>query len=375
MMQAYRLRPAIVCLAAGKSQLIVIEKAKELGLSVIAVDRDPNAPGFALSDEKIELSTYDATPIINKLYSLKDKYKLIGVVNRASGPPVVTAAKICQVFELPGVPPKSASIIVNKSQLMAACSGRGIATPACQAVSSLEDINYEHLDLPCIVKPSLSLVGKKGVRLVLKKDSLPEAFMAACQAAMNGIVNVEEFVPGRDVSLMGVVVKGQLHCITLLDELNVTDSNGNIKGVGFAIPSVFSGQPEEASIIGMAKKIVDSFKLDTTAFNMSCRCESRGTPRLVEIHLDLGGDLILDALIPESTSFDVLEFMFRALTGEKPVLQNITFNPVAVIFGEGEGMVSERPYNILTAQDRTSLERSLLLTQRQIYGQNIIFGL
>ena len=41
----------VVCLAGGKSQLIVVQKAKELGYAVLAVDRNPNAPCFALSDE------------------------------------------------------------------------------------------------------------------------------------------------------------------------------------------------------------------------------------------------------------------------------------------------------------------------------------
>ena len=374
-MQENKLRKSIICLAAGKSQIIVIEKAKELGLSVLAVDRDPNAPGFALSDEKLRLSTYDAQPIIETLHSLKHKYQLVGVVNRSSGPPVVTAAKICQAFELPGIPLDSARIIVNKSELMKACAGRGIATPACQAVSSLEEVSREHLDFPCIVKPSLSLVGKNGVRLVPNENSLPEAFMAAHQAAMNHMVNVEEFVPGRDVSLMGVVVGGQLQCITLLDELNITDSKGKIKGSGFAVPSVYSGQSEEARIIELAKKIVDSFKLDTTAFNMSCRCESRGAPRLVEVHLDLAGDLILDALLPESTSFDVLSFSILSLAGGNPTLENINFRPSAVIFSEGEGLVSERPYKILSAPDLITLEHTIMSTQRKIYGQGILFGL
>ena len=39
----------IMILEAGILQLPAIKKAKEMGLSVIAVDMDPNAVGFALS--------------------------------------------------------------------------------------------------------------------------------------------------------------------------------------------------------------------------------------------------------------------------------------------------------------------------------------
>ncbi|MCD6401247.1 MAG: hypothetical protein J7L73_04885 [Anaerolineales bacterium] len=367
-MHSTKLKPAIVCLAAGKSQLIVIKKAKELGFAVLAIDRNPDAPGFSFSDERIVLSTYEAKPIIRQLHALQDRYQLSGVINRSSGIPVVTAAEICQEFALPGISPASARIIIDKSQLMKACKTYGIAAPICQSVSSLTEINRPCLRFPCVVKPALSIVGKSGVRIVQDANALPAAFTVAKAVAMNGIVNIEELMQGRDVSLMSVVQRGQLCPITLLDELNVADSKGNIKGAGFAVPSVFSGQTEETRIINLARQIVDSFKLDTTSFNMSCRCESGGEPRLIEIHLDLGGDLVLDALLPGSTSFDVLSFTILSLVGGNPPCKNINFIPSAVIFSKGEGLVSERPYEIISEPDRISLEQTIISTQRKIYG-------
>ena len=367
-MHSTKLKPAIICLAAGKSQLIVIKKAIKLGFAVLAIDRNPDAPGFRLSDEQIVLSTYEAKPIIRQLHALEDKYQLSGVINRSSGIPVVTAAEICQEFALPGIPPASARIIIDKSQLIKVCTMNGIAAPVCQSVSSLAEIDRTRLRFPCVVKPALSIVGKSGVRIVQDAKALPGAFTDAKAAAMNEIVNIEELMQGRDVSLMSVVQKGQLYPITLLDEINVIDSKGNIKGAGFAVPSVFSGQPEETSIINLAMQIVDSFKLDTIDFNMSCRCEPGGEPRLVEIHLDLGGDLVLDSLLPESTSFDVLSFAILSLVGENPPIKNINFIPSAVIFSKGEGLVSERPYGILSGPDRISLEQIIKSTQRKIYA-------
>lgn len=367
-MHSTQLKPAIICLAAGKSQLIVIKRAKELGFAVLAIDRNPDAPGFSFSDERIVLSTYEAKPIIRQLHALQDRYQLSGVINRSSGIPVVTAAEICQEFALPGISPVSARIIIDKSQLMKVCKTYGIAAPTCQSVSSLAEIDRSCLSFPCVVKPALSIVGKSGVCIVQDANALPAAFTAAKVAAMNGIVNIEELMQGRDVSLMSVVQRGQLYPITLLDELNIVDSEGNIKGAGFAVPSVFTGQPEETRIIKLARQIVDSFKLGTTAFNMSCRCESGGEPRLIEIHLDLGGDLVLDVLLPESTSFDVLSFAILSLAGENPPCKNINFIPSAVIFSKGEGLVSERPYKILSGPDRISLEQTIISTQRKIYG-------
>lgn len=367
-MHPTKLKPAIICLAAGKSQVIVIKKAKELGFAVLAIDHNPDAPGFSLSDERIVLSTYEAKPIVRQLHALQGRYRLSGVINRSSGIPVVTASEICQEFALPNVPPASARTIVDKSQLMRVCAMQGISAPLCQSASSLAEIDKSCLRFPCVVKPALSLVGKSGVYIVQDTGALPAAFTAAKAVAMNGTVNIEELVQGRDVSLMSVVQGGRLYPITLLDEINAAGSKGNIEGIGFAVPSVFSGQPEESRIIGLAKKIVERFKIDTTSFNISCRCQTGGNPKVIEIHLDLGGDLVLDALFPESTSFDALRFAILSLTGKVPLRTDINFMPSAVIFSKGEGLVSDRPYKIVSGLDRISLEQTIISTQRKMYG-------
>ena len=62
---------AVICLAAGKSQIPVITKAKTLGYTVVAIDQNREAHGFKYADFKIYQSTYDADPIIKELEILK----------------------------------------------------------------------------------------------------------------------------------------------------------------------------------------------------------------------------------------------------------------------------------------------------------------
>ena len=305
------------------------------------------------------MSTYEAKPIIDKLHFLKDKYKLIGIINRSSGVPVVTAAKICQAFMLPGTSPDSAAIVTDKSRLMKACKEYGIAAPVCQSVSSLAEIDKSSLYFPCVVKPALSLVGKSGVCVVSDSDELPAAFGAACLAGMNGIVNIEEYVPGHDLSLLAVVIENRLHSIILRDELNVVTETGCIRFNGIAVPSVFSGQAEEIRVIELAQQVVERFGLDRTAINMSCRCETRGTPKLIEIHLDIGGDLFYEALVPKSTHEDVLGIVIKALAGDLTDVVEVNFTPAALLFEGENAPIPKRSYIVLTASDRGTLETEI----------------
>ena len=346
----------IINLAAGNSQMIVIKKAKEMGFRVIGVDRNPDAPGFELCDERIVLSTYDAWPIIEKIILLKERYHILGVINRSAGPPVVTCAELCDYFSLPGIRSEAARDIVNKAKFKTKCQRLGIPVPSGQAVESLADIDIPGISFPCVIKPALSFVGKSGVMVINQSDEISDAFLQAKQHSVNGWVIVEEFIAGRDVSLMAIVQRGRVFPLVLLDEINLINRRGEILGIGFAVPSVFTGRAEALSVVLLARSLVEVFALDTTILNMSCRVTAGGNLKLIEVHLDFGGDLILDHLIPCSTYSDILRLMIGSLTGEPVFLDNIILKPAALIFGEGEDPSSKRSFNLVHAETRKDLE-------------------
>ena len=78
-----------------------MREAKSLGYVVVAVDRNPYAAGFKYSDVSINKSTRDTEGIITELDQLLNHYNLVGVINLSAGPPVITAAIICDYYEIP----------------------------------------------------------------------------------------------------------------------------------------------------------------------------------------------------------------------------------------------------------------------------------
>ncbi|MCQ1538193.1 ATP-grasp domain-containing protein [Methanocalculus taiwanensis] len=353
------MRKAVIVIGAGKSQVLVIKKAKSMGFAVIGVDRDRNAPGFTLCDEKVYLSTYESQPIIERIKDLMTVYDLRGVINRSSGVPVVTCADICSAFHLPGVATQAVKKIIDKSQLISFCNKNNISAPHCIAVNSFKELNQYTVRYPCIVKPALSTVGKCGVTHVEREKELEQAFKKAKKISVTGFVNIEEYIEGRDVSLISVVRDGVVYPITLLDEINTRDQSGEIVGVGFAVPSIFTNQNEELKIHALAADVVTTFNLGTTIFIMSCRCNFKDNPRLIEIHLDLGGDLVLDQLIPASTDFDIVSFFIRVLTGDEPKVFKNDFTPAAIIYGREDGLISERGCTLIQRNSREELSKVL----------------
>ena len=332
---------AVICLGAGPSQLLVINTAKVLGLRVIAVDHNPDAVGFSLADERLTLSTYEAEPIIEASHKLH--YNIQGVINRSSGPPVVTAARISQELNLPGILPQAAEILTNKAFLISACNKFGISAPRNQFVRSLDDVNWTNY--PAVIKPAMTLVGKRSIYLVRSYEELSSHFVETQASSYDGRVEIEEFVLGQDTVLVSMVSKGRLLPVVLLDEINEFDKDGALIGGGFAVPSILSKSTEEKAVHTVSRQIISAFGLDTTPLFVNCRCPNGRPAKVIEVHLDLAGDWILDKLLPTANAdFDFMSFAIKIMMGQQVEVPSLSFSAWRTVV-EGSSPQRLEPYN------------------------------
>ncbi len=345
---------AVVCLAAGASQRPVIARARSLGLRVVAVDRDPGAPGLVEADEHIDESTHDPEAVAAAIGSLRDRYDFTGVLNRSAGPPVVTAAVVSERLGLPGVAPGQARAVIHKAQFLDACRAAGLPVPAGFAAGSYREVERARPELPCVVRPSLAMVGKQAVRLVSSRPALRAAFREARAVSLDGRVRVETFVPGCDVGLVAYARAGRLHPVTLIDEINGLDCDGHVRPLGVAAPSRFSKTPLARELVEIAERVVAAFGIDTSPVMLAFRAGDEA-PRIVELHLDLGGDGILDTLLPAATRIDVLAGLVQALSGGPDLPAEVEVAPAAVVFEHA----ARRTGRVLMAPERELLDASL----------------
>ena len=359
-MKAYNpKKSAIICLAAGKSQEQIIIKAKSLGYIVVAVDKNPNAPSFRYVDIKICQSTYDADAIIKELDLLKDVYQWVGILNRSSGPPVVTAAKLCEHFNIPGIPIESAQVLVNKDMLRVACSKYDIPSPKYEIynIDKCETVSCD--EFPVVVKPALSLIGKSGISIVRSKKELNSSIKYAIENTINEKIVIEEFLEGPDLSLVSFVKDGKLCSICLLDEINIEKKNSTIAGKGFKIHPLDENNWTLKSH-KIAQRIIDTFRIERSAFMVSFRADSKGNLRLIEVHLDLGGDLLIEEIFPKAFSFDFLWLAVEMAAGNAECPNNFNIKPTAIFYDDGDELLTNRGYQVFTADSHQLLEEKIL---------------
>jgi hypothetical protein len=322
----------IICLAAGVSQLPLIKAAKKAGYLVIAIDRNPEAPGFSLADKRIIESTYDTERVLNALHSLAKHHHFCGLVARTSGPALNTAAAIADEFHLHGLSREIVPLATEKSKLRKFCESHGILMPKGQKIPQLKDLDPDFL-MPLIVKPDLPLIGKKDVRVVWKSSDLESAVQAAIRSSGNGFAEVEEYIDGTDVGCLFHANKGRGTVKAFWDELVGVRYSGEILGIGVSVPSVIAGSAVETKIISLVKSFASFFTNINALLILALRIDLAGNIYIIELHADLGGDLIAEELLPlADPSFNYFEYCINVALNENSKIMEPMFTPSAILY-------------------------------------------
>jgi biotin carboxylase len=352
---------ALICLAAGESQISLLAKAKSLGHLVVAVDRDVDALGFAYAEVAICQSTYDAGPIIKELDVLSDRYRWIGILNRSSGPPVAVAAELSEYLDIPGVPVAAARVLVHKDRLRMACIEYDIPVPAFRVLAIDERTpDVAANEWPVVTKPALSLVGKSGIRVVPSAKHMDSAIDDAVQNTINGKIIIEEYLPGPDLTLVSFVHDTVLCPICLLEELNVETETGEVVSRGYRTHSPAGARDWAEEIYGICQRLIDTLKINRSPLMVSFRVAADGGLRLMEVHLDLGGDLLMEEVLPRALPFDFEELAVKMSIGEADCPRDALITPTAIFYDRGEELLPRRGFHVFTAESYRMLTKKIM---------------
>lgn len=307
----------IMILGASILQLPAIEKAKEMGLEVIAVDMNPEAIGFKVPEVTKEVISTIDTPAI--LEAAK-KHQINGIMTLATDMPMQSVAVVSHEMGLVGISEDTALKATNKAFMRDALKDKSVPIPMyyrvksndefVKAVKKIRDAGYK-----CIIKPADSS-GSRGVNLLKDNTDLNVAFDYTVQYSRGGEIVVEEYMEGPEVSVETLAVDGVVHVIQITDKLTT--------GMPFFVEMGHS-QPSQ-----LPKEVTDRIKAVAIAANEAIGIENGPShteikvtpngPKIVELGARLGGDFITTHLVPLSTGINMVECSIRIALGEKPEL-------------------------------------------------------
>ena len=291
------MKDAIVSVAAGASQLALIRAAKRLGYAVIAVDRDPHAPGFAEADATVVVSTHDPDAVLAGVLPLRERFRVRAVLAKSSGEPVATAARLARELDCRGLDSRVAGLSTSKFGFDDLC--REFDLPRPESVREARMVGSQS-----VLKPNRTVVGKEGVFLVRSEERLRE--LAA------GSFLVQEFVEGEDVTLCFLFHDGAVRPIALLDERVRFDADGGARGLGVTLPSRWTGTEVEERALELGARL--AARAGTGIAFLALRATPQRRVVAIEAHLDLAGDFVADTLFP-AAGFDLIGATVRLHAG------------------------------------------------------------
>jgi biotin carboxylase len=270
-----RSQPArLLVLGAGAAQLGLLEAAAARDLTVIAVDRDPLAVGFALVEERAVVSSEDEQGIER----LARAREVTGVISPGADWPVGIAARVAERLGLPHpIDGATAVLATTKTRQRERFAAAGVSQPRTFSTSD------PGIPFPCVVKAA-DRQGQRGLTLVREPAALARAVETAATESRGGGVLVEELIEGPEVTVNAVSCDGAFVPLTVTDRLLADPP-----AFGVALAHAWPSTHPADGVIEAARAAVSALGIDEGPSYTQIRLGPGGRPYVVEVAARLGG--------------------------------------------------------------------------------------
>jgi biotin carboxylase len=303
-------KKAVMVLGAGVMQLPMIRKAKEMGLFVIASDRNADAVGFKEADFALTLDIKSAWAHAVWAGRNKERFNISGVV--AGADVAITAAAVSNALGLPGISMETAERSNNKSMMKKKWLADGIPTPWAEEVSTLQEAEeaLKKTGLPCMVK-AIDNAASRGSRRIDMACELEEALIDAKNHSTTGTALIEEFVEGPEQSVELIVWKGQHYRFGIVDR-HFGFGPFPIE-TGHTNPSALSPAVQE-ELYKVVEAAATSLGIDFGPYKADTIMTKKG-PMVLELPARLSGGFHSQYTTPSATGLEPQKMALALATG------------------------------------------------------------
>ncbi len=231
----------VLFVGAGRHQRRAILRAKELGLRVVAVDRNPDAVGLPHADAPTVVDFQDVEAVIE----VGRRHAVDGVLTVSADRAVPVVAAVAETLGLPGIGRRTAHVMTHKVAMRRELAAHGVPQPSFAAVRVHREAApaARTVGFPAVLKPADS-GGQRGLFLLRSLDDLDRHLHAALAESPSGEAIVESYHEGLELNGLVVARGGEPFPLLLSDRLR---PEGQGFGVGWihVYPSTLFGDAIE----------------------------------------------------------------------------------------------------------------------------------
>jgi len=301
----------VLFVGAGRHQRRAIDRARELGLRVVAVDRNEDAAGLGHADEAEVVDFRDVEGVVE----VGRRHEVEGVLTVSADRAVPVVAAVAEALGLPGIGTHTAHLMTHKVAMRRELALAGLPQPQFAAVRAQRELAAaaDEVGFPAVLKPADS-GGQRGLFLLESIDDLERHLHTALAESPTQEAIVESYHEGLELNGLVVARGGEAVLLTLSDRLRPP-------GVGFGVgwihvyPSTLYGDMlEEAERVAVRAVLALGLR-DGIAFPQLLACED-GVVRVVEVAARIPGGQMAD-LARHAVGVDLVEVALRQALGEE----------------------------------------------------------
>jgi|APSaa5957512535_1039671.scaffolds.fasta_scaffold11162_1 biotin carboxylase len=317
---------ALLVLGAGTDQLYMIKTAKKMGLKVVAVDGNPEAPGLFIADYAQAIDFVKIDQVIRYCEKLISQgVKLKGVSTMGSDIPHLVS-KVSSYFDWTGPSLETGILASHKYKMKVRFKEMGVAVPKFSIVKNSKKI------LACwdewkvkrvIIKPT-DRAGSRGIRVISSRDEVDSAFKYASSHSINGEILLEEYIEGLQISTETIVVDGHFKTPGFADRVyeEMQCFWPNIMENGGWLPSLID-KKLYLKVISLVENSAKALGIKNgVAKGDVVICPKKG-PMMIEMAARLSGGDFSESLVPLSTGVNYVRTVIEIAMGVIPDMNEL----------------------------------------------------
>jgi len=323
------MRKKLLVVGAGFGQLPAIEKAKQMGLEVITVDRNPEALGMKLADHSYPVDIIYKEGVLE----IAEMHQINGIMTMQSDLPVPTIGFINDKLGLNGVSLQVANNCSHKIEMRMRLTDRDCDQPKYKVTKTEAEIlsSISYIGLPCVIKAPNSS-GSRGIVKVNEIRTVRDALSEALSYSRGNEVLVEEYISGLEFGAQTFSEKGE--CILVLMHNDTISKPPYMIPVGHSFPFNFLSQEEREVFEQDIKRAVNAIGIQEGPANVDLILdENTNAVKIIEIGARIGATC-LPELVTYHTGIDWVKAAISNSIGEKADLTLVNELPVAALIIE-----------------------------------------
>ena len=337
----------LIIIGGGFLQTPLIHTALDMGLHLIVFDMSPEAPGMALAQEPVIMSTRDIEGCVRTARRLKEEKNIHGVITAGTDASRAVAA-IAGSLELPGIRYADAEAASNKVLMRKRLLKAGVPIPGFFSVWSLKEARdaMDELNFPLVIKPADNM-GARGVVKIQNRGEISACFKHAKKYSPTGEMILEEFMEGPELSIDALAWDGQIKMTGIADRIIAREPY--FVELGHNMPSALP-----ADILDEAEHIMRAGMRALGIHTGAGKGDLKVTPdgvKVGEIAARLSGGFMSSHTYPLHSGVNLLKGAIQIALGEEPRELTPPRNKVAI----ERGILTD-PGKILVLEGKEDME-------------------